>query len=337
MSGIISFGDALKLRGSYGPYTWGVTADIPCIGEGSTAHYSYALPNPAASYGLSIISGTLQQNFELQDFVLSPRFSGLDYNVVIDASMNNNTSTTEDGQSSLPIRIESAKGSHVISQPGYSLTYHQQYNDFDLTATLNQDFGFVNNGSFFLRNTVDVKGLQEIKFSPTYAVQGTVHLQGGYTIGRQPGDSSNYVSMLDGFLLGPELVRGIAPSSMGPRDLNPIEKNDAISGTKYVAASLEALVPIKILHPKMGDMTFSTYLDTGSLWDYQGDTFWPQTGETLIFTSSGLFPLRASVGVGFTWDFPLCPVSGNLSKVFQYDPEDRLLLFNYRFSGRLKF
>ena len=83
--------------------------------------------------------------------------------------------------------------------------------------------------------------------------------------------------------MGPNLVRGFAPSGIGPRDLTSMSINgvgDALGGTMYWGASLEAQAPFSFL-PKDAGLKGAVFADAGSLWNYKGPTFWNVTGEKL--------------------------------------------------------
>ena len=58
--------------------------------------------------------------------------------------------------------------------------------------------------------------------------------------------------MLDHFQMGPNLVRGFAPAGIGPRDLTPGTTNDALGGTMYWGASVEAQTPLYFLPKEIG-------------------------------------------------------------------------------------
>ena len=90
--------------------------------------------------------------------------------------------------------------------------------------------------------------------------------------------------MLDHFQMGPNLVRGFAPSGIGPRDLSQFAytgmQGDALGGTKYWGASYEVQTPLYFL-PKDSGVRVAAFVDAGSLWDYQGPTTWAVTGERI--------------------------------------------------------
>jgi outer membrane protein insertion porin family len=107
-------------------------------------------------------------------------------------------------------------------------------------------------------------------------------------------------------------VRGFSPSGIGPRDLTPGTTNDALGGSMYWGASLEAQTPLYFL-PKEVGIKVAVFADAGSLWGYKGPTAWNVTGERLDVGLDGVSKIRSSVGVGFIWDSPLGPLRFDLA------------------------
>jgi outer membrane protein insertion porin family len=160
--------------------------------------------------------------------------------------------------------------------------------------------------------------------------------------------------MLDQFQMGPNLVRGFAPSGFGPRDLTPGTTNDALGGTLFWGASLEIQIPVYLL-PKEAGIRLAAFADAGSLWDYQGPTFRTSTGELLgqgsgcpgntdvhrVPTPLGVacygdgMIVRSSVGVGLIWDSPFGPLRFDYSIPLSKAGYDRVQEF--RFGGGTKF
>ena len=94
--------------------------------------------------------------------------------------------------------------------------------------------------------------------------------------------------------MGPNLVRGFAPAGIGPRDLTPGTTNDALGGTMYWGASVEAQTPLYFLPKEIG-IKVAAFADAGSLWDYQvGPTSWNVTGETLQVADTMRFARRSA-------------------------------------------
>jgi outer membrane protein insertion porin family len=237
-----------------------------------------------------------------------------------------------DGESSLAVRKELAAGAVLVSLVGYTLAYNTLDNNRNPTAGLfaefKQDFAGVGGDVNFIRTTFDSRSYYEL-FSDVVSV---LHLQGGHLSGW----GSKDLRMLDHFQMGPNLVRGFAPSGIGPRDLGTTSLNgigDPLGGSMYWGASLEAQAPFSFL-PKDAGLKGAVFADAGSLWNYKGPTFWNVTGETLTpAPDSGA--IRASVGVGLIWNSPFGPLRFDYSFPLSKQSYDQVQAF--RFGGGTKF
>jgi outer membrane protein insertion porin family len=143
-------------------------------------------------------------------------------------------------------------------------------------------------------------------------------------------------------------VRGFAPSGIGPRDLTPGLFDDALGGTMYWGASVEAQTPLYFL-PKEVGIKLAVFADAGSLWDYQGPvsnginvlTCAPGNGDRIVAASPHNACLgdsdlvRTSAGVGLIWDSPFGPLRFDFALPITKAPYDRVQEF--RFSGGTKF
>ena len=113
---------------------------------------------------------------------------------------------------------------------------------------LKQDLAGVGGDVNYLRTTVDTKTFYEV----IPDLVGVLHVQGGYIAGW----GTNGLRMLDHFQMGPNLVRGFAPSGIGPRDLTQFNFNgtpgDALGGSMYWGASVEFQSPIPGYMPRDG-------------------------------------------------------------------------------------
>jgi outer membrane protein insertion porin family len=58
--------------------------------------------------------------------------------------------------------------------------------------------------------------------------------------------------------------------------------------------------------PKEVGIKLSFYADAGSLWGYEGPTFWKKTGEKLDLQDEKT--IRSSVGAGLIWASPFGPL-----------------------------
>ena len=135
--------------------------------------------------------------------------------------------------------------------------------------------------------------------------------------------SSNYVRMLDDFKMGPNLVRGFQPAGIGPRDITPGTTGDALGGTCTGAPASNCNIRSTSC-PRIRGFRGAVFVDSGSVWDYKGETTWPSTGEVngVITTSTGspyfcgncamqfadTAAVRASVGASLIWDSPFGPL-----------------------------
>jgi outer membrane protein insertion porin family len=232
-----------------------------------------------------------------------------------------------DGETSLPIRIALANGPTITSLVGYTLAYNTLDNNKSPTnglyAELKQDFAGVGGDVDFVRSTADVRTYTEV--FPD--VVGVLHFQGG-SVSSWGGQQ---IRSLDEFQMGPNLVRGFAPSGFGPRDLTS-PTQDALGGSLYWGASAELQTPLYFLPKEIG-VKLSTFADVGSLWNYQGPTYWGVTGESLTVGDSSA--LRSSIGIGIVWDSPLGPLRFDFAQAINKQYYDRTQFF--RFSGGTKF
>jgi outer membrane protein insertion porin family len=232
-----------------------------------------------------------------------------------------------DGEASLAVRKELAAGSVLGSVFGYTFAYNTLDNNKNPTSGLyaefKQDFAGIGGDINFIRSTVDTRSYYEM-FSDVVAV---LHLQGGNVMGWGGKD----LRMLDHFQMGPNLVRGFAPSGLGPRDLSTLT-TDPLGGTLYWGASIEAQTPFFFL-PKDAGLKGAVFADAGSLWDYKGPTSWDATGEVLNPADTNT--TRASVGVGLIWASPFGPLRFDYSFPLLKANYDRVQQF--RFGGGTKF
>jgi outer membrane protein insertion porin family len=234
-----------------------------------------------------------------------------------------------DGESSLAVRKELAQGAVLVSLVGYTVAYNTLDNNKNPTSGLyaefKQDFAGVGGDVNFIRSTADVRSYYEM-FADVVAV---LHLQGGHITGW--GDKS--LRMLDHFQMGPNLVRGFAPSGIGPRDLTPGTTQDPLGGTMFWGASLEAQAPFSFL-PKDAGLKGAIFADAGSLWNYQGPTTFGTTGESVLLAPHDS-AIRASVGAGLIWNSPFGPLRFDYSFPVMKQGYDRIQQF--RFGGGTKF
>jgi outer membrane protein insertion porin family len=323
------------------------------------------------SYDTRTTGGAVRLGFALrEDLSLQLRYSAYSQKVVVPLSLMNcnninpdfvntfptpgsginppdgftgaQTNCFSDGEASLAVRKELAQGAVLTSLVGYNLNYNTLDNNRNPTsgtlAEFKQDFAGVGGDVQFVRSTVDVRSYYEALPD----IVGVLHLQGGQIAGWGPKavDGTN-LRMLDHFQMGPNLVRGFAPSGIGPRDLTQIGltgTGDALGGSYYWGASLEFQTPL-FFAPKDTGIKIALFADAGSLWNYVGPTSWlpptpGATGEVLTASSNSMF-VNSSVGAGVLWASPFGPIRFDFAFPLTKTAYDRKQWF--RFSGGASF
>jgi outer membrane protein insertion porin family len=296
------------------------------------------------------VGTNLRLGFALtEELAFQPRYSFYNQKITLPDQYNNcknqappvlpGNACFGDGEASLPVRMELANGPVTVSLVGYTLAYNTLDNvkspTSGLYAELKQDLAGVGGDVNFIRTQVEARNYYEVLPD----VVSVLKVTGGHIAGW----GSKSLRMLDHFQMGPNLVRGFEPSGIGPRDLTNGTTNDALGGSMYWGASLEAQTPLYFL-PKEVGIKLATFIDAGSLWSYKGPTSWDQTGENVQVGLDKFSDIRSAVGIGLLWDSPLGPLRFDLAYPLTKYCEtglggnqvcDRTQIF--RFSGGTKF
>jgi outer membrane protein insertion porin family len=255
----------------------------------------------------------------------------------------NQTDCYADGEASLAIKKEMLAGPVWTSLVGYGLTYNLLDNVKDPTTGLlvdfRQDFAGLGGNVKYIRTSGDLR----YYFPVVSDIVGVLHGQAGIINGY---GGTGGLRMLDQFQMGPNLVRGFAPSGLGPRDLTPGTSNDSLGGTKYWGASAEMQMPFWFLPKEIG-LRGSLFADAGSVWDWDPGTLtlgptvggvqtrcWNVTNECLIPSSNNMI-IRSSVGAGLIWSSPFGPLRFDFAFPVTKASYDRKQWF--RFGGGTSF
>jgi outer membrane protein insertion porin family len=289
------------------------------------------------SYDTKTIGGNLRLGFALtEELALQPHYSLYQTEINIPSQYNCYPASNSCTPASLPVRMAANQGPVTTSLIGYTLTYNTLDNvnspTSGLYATITQDFAGLGGDVNFIRTSAQTRTYYEVLPD----VVGVFKLQGGQVVGWGGKD----LRMQDEFFMGPNLVRGFAPSGIGPRDLTSGTTNDALGGSLFWGSSVEVQTPLFFLPKEIG-IKLATYVDAGSLWDYQGPT--SGQGQTVLVGLDSFSDIRSSIGVGLIWDSPLGPLRFDLaypltkacSTVGGSEICDRTQIF--RFSGGAKF
>ncbi len=270
-------------------------------------------PTPYLSYGSDVYGTTLRLGFALTEEVrLGLRYSIYQQDITLANHLNNcinkvppvepDNKCYENGEASLPVRIELAQGAVLTSLVGYSLGYNTVDDNRNPTKGMaidfKQDFAGIGGDVNFIRSSIDFRWYQEILSDAV----GVLRLQAGNLSAW--GDKD--LRMLDHFQLGPTLVRGFAPSGIGPREVPRDEfPGGSLGSTNFWGASVEVQYPLFFM-PKEVGLKAALYADVGDAWGYDGPTFFPLTGERLQLQDERA--IRSSVGAGIVWASPFGPL-----------------------------
>ena len=254
------------------------------------------------------------------------------------------------GEAPVEIKQAAAMGSIVTSLAGYSLLYNNLDDRKNPTtgfyANYKQEVAGLGGQSEFFRETFDARFYHPI----TEDFIGVLHLQGGQI----NSFGSNQALIINNFMEGPSLVRGFAPSGIGPRDISdPYNiQASALGGTSYYGASAEVDFPIFGLPREVG-LKGAVFADAGNLIGYSGPTnfsnflgytYCPPTGSlasafpiTQLSCANVYDPnlIRTSAGVSLIWASPMGPIRFDLAFPITRGRYDQTQIFN--FSGGTTF
>ena len=255
------------------------------------------------------------------------------------------TSTTNcltNGEASLAVK--EIRGTTITSLGGYTLAY----NNLDDTknpsngyyAEVKQDVAGLGGNSHFVKTTGQARYYHELYDN----FVGFVKVQGGNVFGY----GSKELRLVDNFNLGPDLVRGFAPSGIGPRDISSgtNSSTNGLGGTNYVGGTAEIQFPIFGMPREMG-LKAAIFADAGTLFGYTGQTNFGTgacvpsgspnyTQATCIDLGNTTKPvIRSSVGASLIWASPLGPIRFDYAFVLskaEYDVKQA-----FRFTGGASF
>ncbi|HZY22749.1 MAG TPA: BamA/TamA family outer membrane protein, partial [Beijerinckiaceae bacterium] len=191
------------------------------------------------------------------------------------------------------IAVKESVGKTLTSLAGLTLGYNNldniknPHNGF--YVEVKPEFAGLGGDSKFFRVTGDLRYYHELFIED---IVGLARIQGGHIqgFGRNTATNSNLglttfggdVRLTDHFFLGPTLVRGFAPSGIGPRDISSSDSNsNAIGGTTYYGASLEAQFPIPFIPRELG-LKGAVFADAGTLFGYKGPRGFDVNGNGLL-------------------------------------------------------
>jgi outer membrane protein insertion porin family len=215
--------------------------------------------------------------------------------------------------------IRDQQGSSVMSMIGHELTYDVRDSKLEPTkgfvTRLNTDFAGLGGDHKFFR--ARLSGSQYYELVEHYILGLTA--EGGYVFG-----IGQDVKITDRFFLGGDTFRGFQFGGLGPRDLtNGV--NDALGGNRFSRGTIELTTPT----PLPDDLGFKGHIftDAGTLGHNDEN---PLPGDTFKNEEN----LRASVGVGVTWQSPFGPVRLDLAKAVLKEDYDKTEIVHFSFGTK---
>ena len=225
------------------------------------------------------------------------------------------------------VAVKESRGSTLTSLAGVTLAYNSVDNlknpHNGLYAELKPDYAGLGGDSNYIRVTGEARAYHELFVDD---LVGVLKFQGGHTepTGRiyNPTGLATIggdLRLIDHFFLGPSLVRGFAPSGIGPRDVSSVDANrNALGGTTYYGVSAEAQFPLPYVPRDLG-LKGAVFADAGSLFGYKGPRAFDLNGNGVFQCgNTNIQPecvavrdkniLRSSVGVSLLWNSPLGPI-----------------------------
>ena len=288
-SNFLGRGQNASIRASSGQYSKGVELNFtePYFMERHLSAgfdlYSKQNDNSRFAYYSNVkTGGTLRLGAPLtEEFSVLGRYS----------LYNNNLTITDVTNAS--VAIQSAEGNNLTSALGYTLSYNTIDNVSNprngILNEFRQDVAGFGGDSRYIRTTNDMKYYREL----TDNFEGLLRGQAGYIY-------SDNLRIIDGFFMGPDLVRGFALSGIGARDNTTSVSRNALGGTTYLGASSELQFPFFGLPREIG-IKGAVFADAGTLFGYSGST-------NNVNVVGDDHSIRSSVGAGVLWSSPIGPI-----------------------------
>ncbi len=309
---------------------------------GFDAYYRSTTSNKNSSFEQEVYGGGTRLGITITDDLTAQwRINGYEQNITVPAEYQD--ANLANGEASTA--IIQAQGNSFTAMTGGTLIYNRLDNARNPTegyilqanvdvATVSGTHGAGVPNADFIRSTAEARG-----YYPIFGdMIGMLRVQGGNISSLETTD----VRLVDSFFKGGEFIRGFAPSGIGPRDMTPGTRQDALGGTTYVGASAELQFPVPYV-PEDLALKGALFADAGTLFNV-GDL----TGTGLTQCASGAAipvvgcnyfddsSIRASVGLSVIWQgSPLGPIRFDFGfPVMKEDYDDTQV---FRFSGGTSF
>lgn len=214
--------------------------------------------------------------------------------------------------------IIAVQDDYLASIVGFTLSYDLRNDPIDPTAgfsaSLDQDVAGLGGNVRFARTIARASVFTE--FTEGFVASSRVEV-GGIL------DFAGYeTTVLDRFFVGGSQLRGFKRSGIGPRDRNT---GDALGGNFFAVLRNELTIPIPVVD-EVG-IRPSIFADVGTLFDLD-----ESVANSIVDDKRSL---RASVGIGVSWNSPLGPIRLDFSEALIKEGFDKTEFF--RFSAGTRF
>jgi outer membrane protein insertion porin family len=238
------------------------------------------------------------------------------------------------------VAVKESRGTTLTSLAGVTLAYNSVDNlknpHSGIYAEVKPDVAGLGGDSKYFRVTGEARYYKELYED----IVGVLKVQGGHIEATGKNQSSSGIStfggdlrLVDHFFMGPTLVRGFAPSGIGPRDISTLDANsNALGGTTYYGGTAEAQFPIPFVPRDLG-LKGAVFADAGTLFGYKGPRGFdvngngtfdgngtsscagaPKAGVGVLTAQAECVTvhdknvIRSSVGASLLWASPLGPI-----------------------------
>ncbi|MFG1465710.1 outer membrane protein assembly factor BamA [Xanthobacter sp. DSM 24535] len=343
-------GQYVKISGSFGQNAQGAEFSFTepyflgyRLAAGVDFYWKETSATSYTSYNSTTLGGGFRFGLPITDEItLALRYNLYQRELNLDCNIYNDPFLTCAGTASWAIIEAVAQGATITSAAGYTLSFNGLDSNINPTsglyAEVKQDFAGLGGDVNFIRTAGDVRYYYPLLNDWVLLLHG----QAGHV--NAWGDQD--LRIMDNFFMGPNLVRGFAPSGIGPRDMASLSQ-DSLGGTTYWGLSAEVQFPLAFL-PKDIGLKAAVFADAGSLYDYTGPTSFVgapsaymvtcpagsknSTGNICVYDDNGV---RSSVGASLIWQSPFGPLRFDYAWVLSQQTYDKDQAF--RFSGGTKF
>ncbi|MCA8929281.1 MAG: outer membrane protein assembly factor BamA, partial [Alphaproteobacteria bacterium] len=211
--------------------------------------------------------------------------------------------------------IKADSGQSTTSAIAHTLTFDNRDNRFSpnhgVVASMTNEIAGLGGSKRYIRNRVSAGYYYSIVPDLVISVQG----QGGYIFGL-----GQDVGVNERFNLGGDNFRGFETAGMGPRDLNT---DDALGGNAFGVGTVELSFPLGL--PDEFALKGRVFAEAGSVFHLD------QSNLPGVADDSAL---RATVGVGTSWESPFGPIRVDLGFPVLKEDYDKEQLFHFSFGTR---